>query len=55
MTDMIEVKRAYDAPIKQDGFRILVDQIWPRGLKKKDAAIDRWLKTVALSSELRQW
>ena len=52
---MIKVKRAYDAPSKQDGFRVLVDRIWPRGLKKEGAAIDRWLKAVAPSSELRQW
>lgn len=52
---MIKVKRAYDAPGKQDGFRVLVDRIWPRGLKKEDAAIDRWLKAVAPSSALRQW
>lgn len=52
---MIKVKRAYDAPSKQDGTRVLVDRIWPRGLKKNDAAIDHWLKTVAPSSELRQW
>ena len=52
---MIKVKRAYDAPSEQDGFRVLVDRIWPRGLTKKDAAIDRWLKPVAPSSKLRQW
>jgi uncharacterized protein YeaO (DUF488 family) len=52
---MIKVKRAYDAPSEQDGFRVLVDRIWPRGLKKKDAAIGYWLKAVAPSSELRQW
>jgi uncharacterized protein YeaO (DUF488 family) len=52
---MIKVKRAYDAPSKQDGTRVLVDRIWPRGLRKEDAAIDHWLKTVAPSSDLRQW
>jgi uncharacterized protein YeaO (DUF488 family) len=52
---MIKVKRAYDALRKQDGTRVLVDRIWPRGLKKEDAAIDHWLKTVAPSSDLRQW
>ncbi len=52
---MIKVKRAYDEPSKQDGFRVLVDRIWPRGLKKEDAAIDRWLKAVAPGPELRKW
>lgn len=49
---MIKVKRAYDAPSKQDSLRVLVDRMWPCGLKKEDAAIDRWLKTVAPSLEL---
>jgi uncharacterized protein YeaO (DUF488 family) len=52
---MIKIKRAYDAPSEQDGCRVLVDRIWPRGLKKEDASIDRWLKAVAPSAELRQW
>ena len=42
-------------PSEQDGFRVLVDRVWPRGLKKQDAAIDRWLKVIAPSSGLRQW
>ncbi|MCB1856543.1 MAG: DUF488 domain-containing protein [Halieaceae bacterium] len=52
---MIKVKRAYDTPGKQDGYRVLVDRIWPRGLKKEEAVIDRWLKEVAPSTELRRW
>jgi uncharacterized protein YeaO (DUF488 family) len=49
------LKRAYDPATPQDGTRILVDRLWPRGVKKEDAAIDRWLKEIAPSSELRQW
>jgi len=51
----IQVKRAYAPAAKDDGIRILVDRLWPRGLRKVDAAIDRWLKDVAPSSELRHW
>lgn len=51
----IRLKRAYDPPSKQDGQRVLVDRLWPRGLKKQDADIDYWLKEVAPSSELRKW
>ena len=51
----IGIKRAYDAPTKSDGRRILVDRLWPRGLSKEDAAIDEWLKEVAPSNELRKW
>ena len=48
-------KRVYDKPIPTDGIRVLVDRLWPRGLKKKDAAIDVWAKDLAPSSELRKW
>jgi uncharacterized protein YeaO (DUF488 family) len=51
----IGLKRAYDAPDAEDGMRILVDRLWPRGVKKADAAIDRWLKDLAPSPELRRW
>ena len=51
----IAIKRAYDAPAKTDGIRVLVDRIWPRGIKKTDAKIDIWLKDVAPSTKLRQW
>ena len=51
----IKVKRAYEAPDKSDGTRILVDRLWPRGLTKKKAAIDLWLKEIAPTTELRQW
>ena len=51
----IKMKRAYDKPEKQDGYRVLVDRIWPRGIKKQDAQIDEWLKDAAPSAELRKW
>jgi uncharacterized protein YeaO (DUF488 family) len=49
------LKRAYDPPASEDGFRVLVERLWPRGLKKADAALDLWLKEIAPSTELRQW
>ena len=51
----VELKRAYESPAKNDGYRILVDRLWPRGLAKVKARIDLWLKEVAPSTELRQW
>jgi len=51
----IRLKRAYLPPSPEDGARVLVDRLWPRGLNKSDAAIDRWLKDLAPSSELRRW
>ena len=51
----INVKRAYEAPDTNDGTRILVDRLWPRGLRKTDAAIDRWMKDIAPSTDLRKW
>lgn len=52
---MIKLKRVYEAPSATDGFRILVDRLWPRGLTKDRAAVDLWLKEVAPSAELRKW
>ena len=52
---MIRVKRVYDAPDSSDGERILVDRMWPRGLSRKRAAVDLWLKDLAPSDELRKW
>jgi uncharacterized protein YeaO (DUF488 family) len=52
---MIQVKRVYEKPSRGDGFRVLVDRLWPRGLTKKRAAVDLWLKEVAPSPELRTW
>ena len=51
----IKLKRAYEPPAAGDGMRILVDRLWPRGVKKATAAIDMWAKDVAPSTELRQW
>lgn len=51
----VALKRAYDSAAKSDGKRILVDRLWPRGVKKEDAKIDLWLKEVAPSTELRKW
>jgi uncharacterized protein YeaO (DUF488 family) len=51
----VALKRAYDRPSDQDGMRVLVDRLWPRGVKKVDAAIDHWLKELAPSTELRKW
>ena len=52
---MVKIKRAYDPLSSDDGKRILVDRLWPRGIKKEDAAIDEWLKDIAPSTELRRW
>lgn len=51
----LSVKRAYDAPARSDGYRVLVDRIWPRGLAKGDAQFDGWAKDLAPSAELRKW
>lgn len=52
---IIKTKRIYDPPSSDDGSRILVDRLWPRGVKKNDAKIDLWLKEIAPSDELRKW
>ncbi len=51
----VKLKRVYEAPSANDGMRILVDRIWPRGVSKKDAALDLWMKEIAPSTELRTW
>ena len=51
----IKIKRVYEHPEKDDGMRILVDRLWPRGLTKKKARVDLWLKEIAPSTELRKW
>jgi len=51
----IQLKRVYEPPSKEDGIRILVDRLWPRGLTKKKAAVDLWLKDIAPTTELRRW
>jgi uncharacterized protein YeaO (DUF488 family) len=52
---MLKVKRIYEAPEKADGFRVLVDRLWPRGISKERAHLDLWLKDVAPSDALRKW
>jgi uncharacterized protein YeaO (DUF488 family) len=51
----IRLKRAYDPPAPEDGLRILVERLWPRGVSKEHAALDSWNKDVAPSGELRRW
>jgi uncharacterized protein YeaO (DUF488 family) len=51
----IKLKRAYVRPAADDGVRILIDRLWPRGVTKVDAAIDQWAKDIAPSTALRQW
>jgi len=51
----IKIKRIYQEPEVNDGFRILVDRLWPRGLTKQKAKVDLWMKEIAPSNELRQW
>ena len=53
--DRIRRRRAYDAPGDDDGYRVLVDRLWPRGLSRDAAAIDEWVSGVAPSDELRRW
>src|SRR5699024_4894509 len=51
----VQIKRAYEKADQSDGFRVLVDRIWPRGVSKEDAQIDYWAKPVAPSDDLRKW
>ena len=51
----VQIKRIYDAPEKSDGVRVLVDRLWPRGITKKAASLDLWMKELAPSTELRRW
>jgi len=53
--DRLRLKRVYDPPSPDDGARILVDRLWPRGMRKADAAVANWMKDIAPSSELRRW
>ena len=55
MTVDLTVKRIYEPPAPDDGQRVLVDRIWPRGISKEDAALTLWLKEIAPSDELRKW
>ena len=51
----VKLKRAYEAPADDDGTRVLIDRLWPRGVRKRDAALDLWLKELGPSTELRKW
>ncbi|MHA6670274.1 DUF488 domain-containing protein [Homoserinimonas sp. A447] len=51
----VVIKRVYDDPGQRDGYRVLVDRIWPRGLSKDSAHLDEWVKDVAPTDELRSW
>ena len=51
----ILVKRIYEPPAKSDGFRVLVDRLWPRGMSKENAKLDLWLPDIGPSTKLRQW
>lgn len=55
MKPVIQIKRAYEKPLKKDGYRILVDRLWPRGIKKGEAVLDEWAKDLAPSVSLRKW
>jgi uncharacterized protein YeaO (DUF488 family) len=52
---VIKIKRIYSIPSSDDGYRILVDRLWPRGLSKDSAKVDLWLKDIAPSDKLRKW
>jgi uncharacterized protein YeaO (DUF488 family) len=52
---MLRLKRAYEKPAPGDGYRVLVERLWPRGLTKEEVALDLWLKEIAPSPELRRW
>jgi uncharacterized protein YeaO (DUF488 family) len=54
-TSGVRIKRAYEPPSSRDGTRVLVDRLWPRGVKKVDAGISQWMKEIAPSNELRKW
>jgi uncharacterized protein YeaO (DUF488 family) len=51
----VRIKRAYEAPSAGDGYRVLIDRLWPRGRRKQDLRLDAWLKELAPSGELRTW
>jgi len=51
----IKLKKVYDPPSKEDGARVLVERLWPRGIKKEDLKMDAWLKNLAPSTTLRKW
>jgi uncharacterized protein YeaO (DUF488 family) len=53
--ERVRIKRAYEAPSADDGTRVLIDRLWPRGIGKTEAAVDHWMKEVAPSNDLRKW
>ena len=55
ITHEVRIKRVYEQPSPDDGFRVLVDRLWPRGVAKAEAHFDEWLKDVGPSNELRRW
>lgn len=55
MSSRVWIRRAYDEPTHNDGRRVLIDRIWPRGVSKSDAKIDDWPRDIAPSDELRRW
>ena len=55
MMRTIKIKRVYEAPVKADGYRVLVDRVWPRGITKEAAAVKEWQKEIAPSTALRKW
>ncbi|SKC04474.1 Uncharacterized conserved protein YeaO, DUF488 family [Sphingobacterium nematocida] len=52
---MIKIKRIYEKPVPEDGYRMLVDRLWPRGVRQSEAALDEWNKDIAPSTALRKW
>ncbi|HOB38608.1 MAG TPA: DUF488 domain-containing protein [Methanomassiliicoccaceae archaeon] len=52
---MIKIKRVYEAPSPDDGTRVLVERLWPRGVSKEEAKVDHWCREIAPSTELRKW
>ena len=55
MTTDVRIKRAYDPPVPGDGYRVLIDHVWPRGIKRDSLALDEWARELAPSDELRRW
>lgn len=55
MSSQIQIKRIYEGLDPSDGYRVLIDRLWPRGVKKETAHLDEWLKTISPSDDLRKW
>ncbi|MGY4100405.1 DUF488 domain-containing protein [Nocardia sp. R16R-3T] len=55
MSQHVTYRRIYEAPIPSEGTRVLVDRVWPRGIRKQDAHLDEWIRDIAPSTELRKW